>query len=173
MNYSLTDKDIRKYLGKKCKIIKYEKLSSIDNLETYMNDIKFLVILYEWKPNYGHWCCIIKNNLANTFEFFDSYGTKPDQSLFDLPIRVRNNFGLDMPKVAILLMESKRTIIYNNYMLQSTKSKITTCGKWVVIRCLMIYLPIDTFAKIFIDKKNTDKYLQLLWVNLSKYFKKY
>ena len=174
MDHSISDDEIYKYLTRdKCKIVKYSQLSDIDNLENFLSDKLFLVILYEWKENYGHWTCIIKNDFTNTFEFFDSYGTKPDKQLFELDLRIRNNFGLDFPKVAILLYESNRTIIYNNFKLQSTKEGINTCGKWVIIRCCMYITPIETFAKIFTIQKNHDKYLQSIWLNFIKNYKKF
>lgn len=174
LNYSLSNFDIKKYLGNKALIIAYKQLDDIDDLEKYMNykNINFLIILYEYEPNYGHWSCIIKNDIQNIFEFFDPYGTKPDYQLTDIPMKLRNQFGLEHPKVAILLFDSKRTVVYNNYKLQQMKDNVSTCGKWCVIRCCTYLLPIETFGLLFMQKRpsNNDKYLQMIWNNFTKNF---
>ena len=156
LSYSLSNFDIKKYLGNKALIINYKQLDDINNLEKFMNykNINFLIILYEYEQNYGHWSCIIKNDIQNIFEFFDPYGTKPDVQLKEIPMRLRNQFGLEHPKVAILLCESN------------------TCGKWVVIRCCTYLLPIETFALLFMQKRqsNNDKELQKIWNNFIRNF---
>ena len=174
LSYSLSNFDIKKYLGNKALIINYKQLDDIDNLEKFMNykNINFLIILYEYEQNYGHWSCVIKNDIQNIFEFFDPYGTKPDVQLNEIPMRLRNQFGLEHPKVAILLYESNKPIVYNNYKLQQEKNGTNTCGKWVVIRCCTYLLPIETFALLFMQKRqsNNDKELQKIWNNFIRNF---
>jgi len=172
MNYSLTELDIKKYLGNECRIINYKQLNDIRSLDTYMKPFKYLIILYTWKENYGHWTCVLKNDLTHTFEFFDSYGTKPDYQLMDVPIRIRNDLGMEYPQLASLLYKSPRQILYNEDKLQKFSPRINTCGKWVVLRCCMGNIPVETFAKLFEGKRH-DSYLQQLWRNFTRYYKIY
>lgn len=170
MNYSLSNDDIKKYLGKQCKILRYADLKDISNLDSFMKDFLYLIVLYTWKQNYGHWTVIIKNDYNNTYEFFDSYGTKPDLQLMDVNMYIRNELGMTFPLLAELLHDTPRKIIYNSDKLQSPKKGINTCGKWVVFRCLTYLLPVETFADMFLNNASpNDKQLQKLWVDFIKY----
>lgn len=167
IGYSLTGKDMESYLGKFSKIIKYSELKDVKNIETYMKDFIWLVILYEQKENYGHWTVLIKNDLNNSFEFFDSYGTKPDLQLLDTPMIIRNSLDQNFPYLAVLLFESKRTIFYNHNKLQKLNLKVATCGKWVIVRCLMYLIDLDLFMnyiKRWNNKKSYDDNLQDIWI---------
>ena len=173
MNESLNHKQIQYYLGQLCKIIRYGELKDIDNLDTYMKDIKYLVILYEEEKHRGHWCCVIKDNVQNIFEFFDSYGTKPDEQLQDIPMVIRNNLNMEFPLLGQLMFESCRETVYNDHKLQKLSDKISTCGKWVILRCMMSELPIDAFAALFMHKYMSDKYCHEIYKLMTKHFKKY
>ena len=77
---ALTDLDIRKYIPD-AKILSssdFKKYSSIEQLLPKEKDVAF--IIYESKPNYGHWC-LLSRYLPNVVEYFDSYGGKPDAPL--------------------------------------------------------------------------------------------
>lgn len=165
MNYAINEDDIKNYLGNQVKIIEYKQLKNVSDLESFMQ-VPFLFLLYEHKPNFGHWTCIIKNDIQYTFEFFDSYGTKPDLQLLDLPIRLRNSLGQESPELASLLFDSNRKIIYNSNKLQSENQKIQTCGKWCILRCSMFNIPVNTFADLFLHQRvMSDKVLQKLWIS--------
>ena len=64
-----------------------------------------------------------------------------------MSFQVRDNFGLDFPKVADLLRKSKKTIHYNNHILQKDKPDINTCGRWVIWRANHKDKLIDDFVK--------------------------
>ena len=168
MNTLLTNTDIKKYLGKDCKIISYRQLNDISNFDQFMSNILFLIILYEHKKNVGHWCVIIKDDVQKIFEFFDPYGTQPDKQLLDLPIRIRNSLGQDYPTLAAHLYNSNRQIVYNSHKLQQLKIGINTCGKWVLTRCMMYKLPINSYASLF--KGDKDKQVQNLYNSIKKSF---
>lgn len=168
INYSLSNAEIEKYLGDKCKIIVYEDLEKIKNIENYMSNILFLVILYQTEKDYGHWTVLIKNDLINAFSFFDSYGIKPDMQLLDMPMIIRNGLGQTFPHLSVLLFNSKRKIFYNHNKLQKLANNVSTCGKWVVLRCLMPFLEDDLFADFVQSinpKQSLDNNLQYIWKN--------
>lgn len=164
MNYSLSETDLRKYLGKNLTIKRYSDLVNIKDIDQYMADKPFIIILYRSHESYGHWTCLLKHDKFNSYEFFDSYGIKPDRQLISMPLRIRNAFGQESPILAALLFDSKRNIEYNNFRLQKVDDKIATCGKWVTMRCLMNEIPIEVFGQLFSNnKKPADRYLESLW----------
>ena len=172
MNEALSTDDMTKYLGKLCKVIKYSQLIDVHNIDEFMKDVQFLVLLYETEPRFGHWTCLIRNDILDIFEFFDSYGTKPDLQLLDIPIRIRNALGQEYPLLATLLFKSRRKIHYNNHKLQKLDKNIATCGKWVIFRCLMCYLNVDLFVNMIENynkkDKELDKTIQKMWLELKK-----
>ena len=144
MDKSLSNLEIQAVLGSKCVIMSYKNINKINNIDKFFKRNKYLIILYEWKKNYGHWTCILKQ--GKTLEFFDSYGTQPDMELKDFSKYTRNQYGMEFPLVAKLLMDSNKEIHYNNYKLQSQKQGVNTCGRWCIYRCLNDHLNIDQFV---------------------------
>jgi hypothetical protein len=85
---SLSDSDIKKVLGRNCKIIKYSQLSKYSDLEQLLPKNKdYIVVLIENSPNVGHWRALLKYN--NILEWFDSYGVHPEGQLSFIPSTVK------------------------------------------------------------------------------------
>jgi len=130
---SLSDSDIKKVLGRNCKIIKYSQLSKYSDLEQLLpKNIDFVVVLIENSPNVGHWCALLKYN--NIFEWFDSYGFKVDQDLGWTPMQKRKQLNEDVLYLSKLLNKSSRECIYNNIKYQEMSNQINTCGTHVCCR---------------------------------------
>ena len=56
------------------------ELRHIDDLDELLTkDIDYCIVLYEDRPNRGHWTALSKYD--GIYEHFDSYGNKPDKSL--------------------------------------------------------------------------------------------
>lgn len=156
MNKSLSDSDIRKFLGNKVKVMTYSKLKNIYNIDSFLSKTPFIIVLYQYEPSYGHWCAIIK--LTNgDIEFFDPYGTLPDSQLKDYPLELRNKYDMEFPLIAQLLHNSKSNIEYNNHKLQKKDDNITTCGQWCVVRCHFNNLNSEDFYHLFKNIKNKDQ----------------
>jgi hypothetical protein len=157
INKSLSNFEISEGLGKNANIIKYSELSKYNNIDDAFNNKKHLILLFETVKNYGHWCCLIKRGKKN-IEFFDSYGIMPDEQLkYTVPVfRKENNMLL--PHLTYLLLMCKYNVEYNNYKFQKG---FTTCGRWVIVRCILSDIGIDDFAKLFL-RKDSDKFITKL-----------
>ena len=74
INKALSDEDIQRILGGDAKIIKYAELGNLYDIDQLLPEEKdYCIILYEDRPNRGHWTALLKYN--NLYEHFDSYGT--------------------------------------------------------------------------------------------------
>lgn len=155
MNISISETQIRDFFRGDCLILRYSELKDIHSLDDILDLIPRLFLLYEYKDNYGHWVVIFKTinkKGQHCIEFFDSYGMKPDFQLKGFNKEIRNIYGMEYPYILKLLHDSKYPIEYNNHKLQKKSDKITTCGRWCIIRSFLDQLPIDKFANLF--KKN-------------------
>ena len=153
MNYSITNEDIEKVFGDKCKCLLYKDLKGLINLDSWIEETPFTFVLYNYTPSYGHWTCLFK--CPGGVEFFDSYGVKPDEMILDLPKKIVNNYGYEYPEILRLLKTSKRKKFYNQYELQNPKKKdIKTCGRWCILRCLFNKDTIEEFAEPFLEDKD-------------------
>ena len=77
---ALSDEDIGTILGADAKIIRYSELSHIDDLDELLTkDLDYCIILYEDRPDRGHWAAL--SRYSGIYEHFDSYGNKPNKSL--------------------------------------------------------------------------------------------
>ena len=80
MYKALSDDDIGTILGTDTTIIRNSELSHIDDLDDLLTkDMNDCIILYEDRPDNGHWTALSKNN--GIYEHCDSYGNRPDKSL--------------------------------------------------------------------------------------------
>jgi hypothetical protein len=159
MDYSLSGLDIENVLkkfNKKCYLTLYKNLIKYNTIDELLREARYIIILYETTKNYGHWCCLFKNN-KNSIEFFDSYGIRPDDELKYSTELFRKKNKMNFPLLTYLLLECPYNIEYNQYKLQKMTKDISTCGRWVLLRCLLSNFNIDNFYKIFKNVKNKDK----------------
>jgi hypothetical protein len=160
MNVSITNKQIEKLFGKDVLVTNYENLNKINSLDDFFKTKDALIVLYEYQNGYGHWVLIIKSvnkKGSPALEFFDSYGTMPDRHLTSFSKSIRDQYGMRYPKLSELLLKSKYPIEYNNHRLQKHDPKISTCGRWCVLRALFRDEHIDKFVKRFKKKKFNGK----------------
>jgi hypothetical protein len=142
-NYkALTDLDIKNYLGENVKIVSHQdlkKYNSIDDLLPNKKDIA--VIIWESKPNFGHWTLLSKyvdeETKKKTIEYFDSYGYQINE-----PLNWVKDKSIDKSDyLTNLLLKAKNEgydIIYNSKNFQNKNNDISTCGRHVISRAIAI-----------------------------------
>ena len=63
INKALSDEDIQRILGGDAKIIKYTELGQLYDIDQLLpNEKDYCIILYEDRPNRGHWTALLKYN---------------------------------------------------------------------------------------------------------------
>ncbi|MFM7983699.1 MAG: hypothetical protein ACKPKO_30685, partial [Candidatus Fonsibacter sp.] len=128
---ALSNEDIETILGKDAYIIIYSELRHIDDLDELLtNDICYCIILYEDRPDRGHWTALSKYD--GTYEHFDSYGSKPDKTLEWVNVKMRRRLNQATPYLTNLL--KSKQYIYNNVKFQDRDGYVNTCGSHVVHR---------------------------------------
>lgn len=135
----LTDLDIKKYFPN-ARIITSSDIGNYNSIDEFMPKPKESVfVIYESKPNYGHWCLLSKYP-PNIFEYFDSYGGK-----IDAPINWVNKQKqqfLDLkPYLTNLLSKAKdKDIIYSskNFQKEDANGSIATCGRHCILRAMTL-----------------------------------
>jgi hypothetical protein len=150
LSYSFSNFDIKKLLGQDCKIMEYNDLIDYNTIDDLLpGENNYVVILIETSDNVGHWCCLLK--YKNTLEWFDSYALGVDEELSFIRKTMNKILGQDKKQLTKLIDESPYECIYNNIPLQSHKSFISTCGRWVCSRVLQ-----------FKKGKNLKEYIEYL-----------
>ncbi len=128
---ALSDEDIGTILGTDAKIIRYSELRRIGDLDELLTkDLDYCIVLYEDRPNRGHWTALSKYD--GIYEHFDSYGNKPDKSLEWVNLKMRRMLNEATPYLTNLL--HKKNYIYNNVKYQDRDGYVNTCGSHVVHR---------------------------------------
>lgn len=161
MDRALSNKEIYEMLNGEPNIMTYSELKYYNNINDAMGTNKMLVLLYETRENYGHWCCVFMFN-KNTIEVFDSYGLKPDDQLKCVPEYFKEIKNLFYPHLSLLLYKSEYEVVYNEYKLQKKEKGINTCGRWVVCRLTYKIIPQDVFAKFFLEYENPDEIVTII-----------
>jgi hypothetical protein len=120
------------------KIIKYSELSKVRDLnEILPKDKDYLIILFEFEPNKGHWVALMKDK--NIWNYFDSFGKPIDSPLKDVPTSQLKQLGIYEPYLTNLLkkeVKKGKRVVYNKIKYQGGGEGIATCGRFCCFRIL-------------------------------------
>jgi hypothetical protein len=169
MDRPLSNFDIMNITDNMANLELYCNLHSYDSLDDLLGPYGACFLLFETKPNFGHWVLIHKLP-NNHVEFFNSYGGfsgdggYPDDCLDFIPKKYRKKSNQDYPYLSKLLLDSGYDLDFNEYKLQSKNNNIATCGRWCIVRYFLSYIPLKKFAKMF---KKGDPIVTVLteWIN--------
>jgi hypothetical protein len=156
MEISLSDADIKRF-DTSLNIIVYSELQNMTPIQILKK--MPLVILYQSTPNTGHWTLLHKT--IEGLEFFDSYGFKPDKQFEYIGYRQPHYIA----KLLYILYDNGYNIHYNQYPFQESKPGINTCGRHVLVRHLLSYLPIDKYKELMdklLTTYNVNNYDELI-----------
>ena len=155
MGYSLSDDDLKKAMKGRTKVVIYQDLHKYHSLKQLLRPYGSVCLLYETKPNYGHWVGVIDR--GSSVEVFDSYGKyRVDGELKIIDPQFRQQSGQNFAYLSKLLYEDGRPIEYNDTPVQSQNPQIATCGRHVLTRILMKDMPVGQYTKL-LKKGNPDK----------------
>jgi hypothetical protein len=169
----ITDSDLTRYFGKRDfkNILKYSDLKNYKTLQQLLPRNKsWKVILIESTYNQGHWTLLMRYN--DTLEWFNSYGTFPSLELDYISDIQNDRLNQDIKYLNILLTKGLKMfkIIYNKKKLQKLEEGVNTCGKWVILRLMMLEtynMDLSKFLKFIEDlskeyKLSSDELVTLL-----------
>ena len=134
----ITDLDIAKYFPETNCILKYSELANLGSIYDILpKDMSYKIILIEEKLNRGHFTCLLR--YGKTIEAFDSYSGTIDNELKYIPEMMKRMLGEDEKHLSRLLGAVKdRQVIYSKKRLQKLEDGINTCGRWCILRILMM-----------------------------------
>jgi hypothetical protein len=149
-NYSLSDDDIRNLCRGRINIVSNTDLHRYHSINQVLGRHNACALLYESKPNTGHWICITRSrHQPNIISVFDSYGKyKPDQELTEIDPQFRQRSNQNYPYLKKLLYDSGADVEWNNYPLQKKGGNVATCGRYAVMRTLCKDMPLHDFVKM-------------------------
>lgn len=160
---NISDADLRRYFGDDAdrNTIKYSELSQFKDIEELLpKDKAYKIVLFENDFNTGHWILLLR--YGKTIEFFNSYGLKPNAD-FKYVSRIKNFFlGQDPDDLKRLLDGAEKSgysVIYNKTRFQKMAQGINTCGRWIILRIVMMdFFCLDLPEFIKFIKTLSDKY---------------
>lgn len=123
---AMSDGDIR-HFDPNARIVIYRNLPNTTIEELLPEESSHIYLLYESSPNSGHWTTI--NRDKKGFNYFDSYGHKPDFPIQWSPPELRAQFGEDYPHLSEMLSKATLPVHYNNCDYQSHDDGMSTCGR--------------------------------------------
>jgi hypothetical protein len=143
LSTNITDSDLRRYFPNADEnTIVYSDLSKYSDIQQLLpHDRSYKIILIETTDhNVGHWTAIMR--YADTIESFDSYGSGKLENEFKfIPKKIRQILGETTNYLQELLKKAKRDgfkIVYNRDRLQADHDGVNTCGRWCILRILMM-----------------------------------
>lgn len=151
---ALSDSEVMNLVNRKAKVVLYEDLADYENIIDLLQPHGAVFLLYQVKPNFGHWVAIIQRK--DEIEVFDPYGTYIDDQLEWTSPSNRKKFNMDYPHLSRLLFNAPRNfdIIFNQHHFQKLKEGVSTCGRWSAARILRKDLNLTQFKNLFDLKRN-------------------
>ena len=142
--YMVSNTDFCKMLGESAteKVIKYSDLEKYNDINQVIPESKgYRIILVETKNSTGHYCCLLKYN-DRIFEWYDSYGMKPDQEFEFISPKMQEILDEKIHILSFMLNKLKKeggNYFYNKVKFQEMRPNINTCGRWCCFRifCFM------------------------------------
>lgn len=158
LRYSLSSDEVKK-LAPNSKFVLYEDVHKYNNIDELLAPYDSIILLYEWirKPHIisGHYVTL--NRLPDgQIEMFDSFGTKPDESLKELeevPDAFKRMTNQDHKYLLHLLIDSPYKTSFNEYKLQNPA--YSTCGRWCALRVNYKGLTLKQFVDMFLNKRES------------------
>jgi hypothetical protein len=151
--------DVMRLAGNDTGFISADNLSNIKSVKDLFSRFKKIILLYIHHKDdeniIGHYVALLDH--GNSIEFFDSYGMKVDDILMMKSRRERMDTDQETNYLAKLLYNSGRTIEYNDLPLQSTDTRVSTCGVWSGIRCKYSQIPLNDWMNFWRKMKQTHK----------------
>jgi hypothetical protein len=134
MDKMLSGEDISSLLKddvKKIRIVRFSDLYKYKSLQELLpKKNSFIVIFLETESyNRGHWVALFRYN--SSFEFYDSYGLTEKQDYSLVPNSTKKELN---EKDYLKELFKNNLVIENTKDFQKWDDKISTCGRWVVIR---------------------------------------
>ena len=130
----MDDGDIRAYFPN-ARVMRYADLADYESIEEVLpKDKSYAILLYQHRPNDGHFVCIMR--YGKTIEFFCSYGSKIDGPLYWTALKDRKALGEGKPYLSMLLKKASKEFkaVHNPVDFQSKKDGVATCGAYCVVR---------------------------------------
>lgn len=136
----ITDSDIARYFPDAHQnIVLFSHLKDYPTMHDLLpHDKAYKFILIETKKNSGHWTCVCR--YGDTFESLDSYGCKLQNELKFIPQAIRQRLGetTDYMSKLVKTIGNDFDYVYNKDRLQANKDAVSTCGRWCILRILMM-----------------------------------
>ncbi len=153
----LSDSQMLELVKGKANVVVYPNMHKYKDINELIDPYSACFILYETKPNFGHWCCITLHNTE--LEFFDSYSGFPDSQLEYIPQEFKDQSYQNYPYL-LRLMSDKSTcqykLSYNEFPFQKLDNSTKDCGRWCVLRVLLKELSLKDFKKLFFGVYSDD-----------------
>lgn len=162
MKRPLSGEELYNALLGETKIILNSELHKYSNLDDLMKPYNNICLLYESRPGYGHWVCLILHKKDNIIEYFDPYGMFIDKPLEYTDKNYLSKSNQDFPYLSKLIFDSNYNVIYNKHKLQSRQEDIATCGRHILARITLSDIPLNKYIKIIYKNNNPDKNVSIL-----------
>jgi hypothetical protein len=133
----LSGTDLNRVTENKARILVYSELENYNNIDEVFGDKDSLIILYQNRENFGHWCGLFKNTnwlKPKELYFFDPYAFRIDTELDFSDFQIRRHNGEKVPHLSNLISQGGYTVISNDYRYQKFKKDVNTCGRHVGLR---------------------------------------
>ena len=143
MRTDMTDLDIQRYLPEtnspQDNLMKYSELADVNSIYDILPyDRSYKIILVESEYFKGHFVAILR--YGNTIEQFDSYSQKIDNELSFVSNLQKQLLGQDKKYLTHLLKKLPKKVkkIYNKKRLQKLVNNSATCGRFVILRIILM-----------------------------------
>jgi hypothetical protein len=139
MRTDMTDLDLGRYGFSPDDVMKYSELADLNSIYDILpHERSSKILLVESSYQSGHWVGLLR--YGNTIEMMDSYGIHPDDELSFVSNLQKTLLGQDKKHLSHLLKKLPKGVkkIYNKKRLQKLVNGSATCGRFVILRIILM-----------------------------------
>ena len=139
MRTDMTDLDLERYGFSPNDVMKYSELADLNSIYDILpHDNSSKILLVESEYSKGHWVGLLR--YGNTIEMMDSYGIHPDDELSFVSNLQKVLLGQDNKYLTHLLKKLPKGMkkIHNKKRLQKIVNGSATCGRFVILRIILM-----------------------------------
>lgn len=147
---STTATQLNSKIKDKLNIVYYPDLNDVKDLDELFQDKGSFILMYMKTPSFGHWVLVSKSrNEPLTLEYFDPLGNPVDHYLDEFQYEQGAQFPGSYRLIQLMRESRYHTLLSNGVDLQKDSPDVQTCGKWCLLRHLLLFVPMQEFVDFF------------------------
>lgn len=136
----------------KLPVVYYPDLQDVKDIDELFGEKGSFLLMYLKSPTFGHWVLVSKSKMEPlTLEYFDPLGNMIDHYLDEFKFEKGAQYPGSNQLAKLMHASRYKKVMSNGIQLQLDAPEVQTCGKWCMLRYLLLFVPMEQFVDFFAE----------------------